>query len=366
MPQYQLRKLVVKPTLACTANCATCASRRDLHRELRRAQAQWLTFADWERVFAECATLGVETLDISGGEPFLYKQLVDMVRLGKSYGWKINLNSNGSLVTEARARELLDAGLDSVHISLYSADEAVHDELRGCKGLWAKACQAVRIFAGLHDEYPSFFAATQCLICRENFRQLDRTISLHHALGSHGMGLTYLEGDFEGKYLLSVDEIRELRREVAPRALAACRRLSRFVRGDAAATIRSLFSPDKLSIEQWAAGQYQPDAGPGCCSRPQFFTIILANGDMHPCNIVEYTHEPVMGNVREASVPEIWNGAKWNEFRQTLFDKCALCPINIYTNVPLRSVPRPDESSLHRALRWALPWRIRRWLRRLH
>jgi len=51
MTEYRLRKLVIKPTLACTGNCITCAYRRELHKELRKVKT--LSFEDWKRILAE-------------------------------------------------------------------------------------------------------------------------------------------------------------------------------------------------------------------------------------------------------------------------------------------------------------------------
>ena len=105
MTEFRLRKLVIKPTLACTANCPTCTCRRELHKELR--ESRMLSFEDWKKILAEANNLGVETFDISGGEPTLYKQLPDLIKIGRGYGWKVNVNSNGSLITEEYAKKVI-------------------------------------------------------------------------------------------------------------------------------------------------------------------------------------------------------------------------------------------------------------------
>jgi len=335
MTKYKLRKLVIKPTLACTANCPTCAYRKDLHRKLSKEKT--LSFEDWKRILAEAKDLGVERLDISGGEPTLYKHLPDLIRIGSGYGWFVNVNTNGSLINRAYAEKLLQAGLDNIHISLYSPIPAVHDNMRNHKGLWKKATGAVRIFAGLEKKYPKFSVSTQTLLCRENYKTFAELLELHYRLGSHDLALTYLEGDFEKKFLLNENEIMYFKEKVIPKARRLCHGLDGQIRDKAVQVIGGIFSEEVLSISEWAQGMYQPkNKGFSPCQRPKEFTIILANGDMHPCNIVEYTHEPVMGNLFEKSITEIWNGEIWNNFRKTLFDKCELCPINLYMWVPLR------------------------------
>lgn len=335
MTEFRLRKLVIKPTLACTANCPTCTCRRELHKELRKSRM--LSFEDWKKILAEANNLGVETFDISGGEPTLYKQLPDLIKIGRSYGWKVNVNSNGSLITEEYAEELLKAGLNSIHISLYSPISEVHDNMRRSKGLWRKATKAIRIFAALEKKYPEFKVRTQTLLCRENYKSFAELLELHYKLGSHSIALAYLEGDFEKEYLLNENEIRYFSENTIPKAVEFCEKLDISVRDRAIHVIKNIFSENNLSISEWANGIYQPkNKNISPCQRPKYFTILLANGDVHPCNMIEYTHEPVMGNLLENSLTEIWNSEKWNDFRENLFDKCELCPINIYMRVPLR------------------------------
>ncbi len=335
MSQYKLEKLVIKPTLACTANCPTCQLRKQLHRDL--ANARKLSFEQWMTIFADASKLGVKRLDISGGEPTLYKRLTDLIRAGKQYGWFVNVNTNGSLINEEYAQRLLAAGLDSVSISIYSADPEVHDEMRCHPGLWQKATRAVRIFSQLREDYPNFSPLTQTLLCRENFRDLRDLIELHYSLGSDRVAFTYLEGDFEGKYLLNEAEIAEFRRGVMPDVRAFCATLDPAVRGEAVRVVESVYSETINSTANFAKGLYRPpELGLPPCQRPKNFTILLANGDVHPCNMVEYSHEPIMGNLFEKSLPEIWHSEKWNRFRETLFDYCRLCPINLYMAIPLR------------------------------
>lgn len=336
MTEYRLRKLVIKPTLACTANCPTCTCRRELHKELRKSRM--LSFEDWKKILAEANNLGVETFVISGGEPTLYKQLPDLIRIGRNYGWYVSVNSNGSLITEEYAKRLLEAGLNSIYISLYSPIPEVHDNMRRSKGLWRKATSAIKIFAALEKKYPGFQVRTQTLLCRENYKDFSELLELHYTLGSHSIALAYLEGDFEKKYLLNENEIRYFSENTIPKAVEFCGKLDINVRDRAIHVIKNIFSENTLSISEWANGIYQPkNKNIPPCQRPKEFTILLANGDVHPCNMIEYTHEPVMGNLLENSLTEIWNSEKWNDFRENLFDTCELCPINIYMSVPLRS-----------------------------
>jgi MoaA/NifB/PqqE/SkfB family radical SAM enzyme len=72
-----------------------------------------------------------------------------------------------------------------------------------------------------------------------------------------------------------------------------------------------------------ASGIYNPKS----CNVPTYFSIILPNGDLHPCNIVEYTHEPILGNVKKQSLKTIWTSKKFNEYREKRNKNCRYCPV---------------------------------------
>lgn len=329
----RMEHLVIKPTLACTAACPTCASRRQLHRDLKESPV--LSFADWEKVLADAASLGVWHMTISGGEPTLYPQLPDLIRAGKRHGWRVRMNSNGSFDGEAMAAELLRAGLDVLDISLYSHEPSRHDAMRGSKGLWQKATRNIETFARLQRPGKGAFTLiTQTILTRQNYRDFADLLEFNLHAGSSGWLVSCLEGDFDGEHRISPSQVREFREDILPRAIEKCRGLERFNRSLAVASLRKVFSPDQLDIEQWANGLYRTDDRP--CRIPDRQALILATGDVHPCNIVEYTHTNVVGNVRDKSLREIWTGKDWNDFRKRPCDDCKRCPMSRHVFVPLR------------------------------
>jgi radical SAM protein with 4Fe4S-binding SPASM domain len=327
-----MQHLVIKPTLACSARCPTCAGRRELHRRARRDRQ--LSFDDWVRVLAEARDLGVWELTISGGEPTLYESLPDLVRIGRAYGWVVRVNTNGSRIDEPLARRLLDAGVSYIDVSLYGSNPMVHDPMRGRPGSWQEATAAVELLARLAPQYPGFRVMTQTILCRQNYLDFPELIRLHHRLGSTGMLVSYLEGDFSRKHLLNEGEIRQFREQVLHELEVVGRRLDRSVRAAALSQLTRLFSPNLLGDSDWASGRYRPERGD--CRLPLKEALVLANGDVHPCNMVEYVQEPVMGNLFEEPLTTIWKSPGWHTFRRDLHPQCEFCPMSLHAYVPLR------------------------------
>lgn len=88
-------------------------------------------------LFTKLAPLlpGLEALVLSGvGEPLLNPHLEEFIALARSSmppSASIGFQTNGQILTPARAKSLLNAGLDRICLSLDSADPAVYGHIRG-------------------------------------------------------------------------------------------------------------------------------------------------------------------------------------------------------------------------------------------
>ncbi len=327
----RLRTVVIKPTLRCTANCLGCSNRRELHKSV--GKEKHLTFEDWQKVLADAASVGMRRLVISGGEPTLGKDLHRLITEARKHVDSVSMNTNGSRITEELVESLIEAGLTTVMISLYSHEARVHDEFRRSKNLWEKATRAIRLFSAARERHPEFVVRTQAIMIRENFRTLDELVRLHHELGSQRVNLSYLEGDSEGKYLLTEEEIVEFREHTVPKMLALIPELDLPEPECAESVIRGLYGEEAGDPKDLANGIYW-EGKP--CRHPKHFTILLADGEVHPCNLVEYTHRPVMGNLLEKSLRRIHRSFKWWWFRRRRFEECKLCPMHLHASLRLR------------------------------
>ena len=91
-----------------------------------------LTTAQWKEILAKLRAANVPQVTFTGGEPTLRADLVELVDAAQ---WFVTrLNTNGRLLTPELCRRLYEASLDSVQVTLYSHDPAVHNALVGTEG----------------------------------------------------------------------------------------------------------------------------------------------------------------------------------------------------------------------------------------
>ena len=77
----------------------------------------------------------VPSVSFTGGEPTTYKELPELIRYASEHNkMRVNLITNGTLITPQKAKEFADAGLSSAQVSIESAIAQEHDEITGIKG----------------------------------------------------------------------------------------------------------------------------------------------------------------------------------------------------------------------------------------
>ena len=118
----------IEVTHNCTANCEHCDKGEKIKNEIQA------TPEEYRRIYEEVRPLMVQ---ISGGEPLLRKDILDIVRIFKNPGHLpyIVFITNASLLTEEKYLQLKEAGVDQFSISLDFPDER-HDENRHIPGLF--------------------------------------------------------------------------------------------------------------------------------------------------------------------------------------------------------------------------------------
>ena len=108
-----------------------------------------LTTDQWRELLEKLRRANIPQVTFTGGEPTLRPDLLELVEAAQ---WFVTrLNTNGRLLTPELCRRLSEASLDSVQVTLYSADEAIHNTLVGAPG-YADTISGIRnaVEAGLN------------------------------------------------------------------------------------------------------------------------------------------------------------------------------------------------------------------------
>lgn len=162
-------------TNSCNLRCQMCSCWK-----IPPNSEEELTIDDVKVGAATLKEMGISAISISGGEPFLRKDLEDITRVLSNFFFTAII-SNGTLITRKRARRLSESGLDSISISIDFNNPYEHDEVRGVRGVYDKAWRAVEVLSE-ERESGTPHVNVLCVISNKNIGQIEDIVKKCHDL----------------------------------------------------------------------------------------------------------------------------------------------------------------------------------------
>jgi radical SAM protein with 4Fe4S-binding SPASM domain len=130
--------VVWNATRRCNLYCMHCYSDSQ-----NREYPGELTTEEGLRIIDDVARFGAPTMIFSGGEPLMRPDLFQLAAHASRCGLRCVLSTNGTLISEAVAERIRDAGFVYVGISLDGLRQ-VHDKVRGSRGAFDEALAGIR------------------------------------------------------------------------------------------------------------------------------------------------------------------------------------------------------------------------------
>jgi radical SAM protein with 4Fe4S-binding SPASM domain len=240
----------------------------------------------------QLAELGGLFLLLTGGEPFVRRDLEPIVGHARDRRFAVSLITSGTGVRPALAERLAARGLDAVQVSIYGADAATHDRLTRVPGSFDAALGCLRLFRDLGVATRAGVTVTS-----ENAAQLARIRELLEREGVEGAPGLYLEPRRDGSR--------------APQELTADEPGLR-----AALELFSAAGDHRMA----RVGSDDPVCGAGANA-----LALDPFGTVRPCLPMRTD----CGSIRESSLAEIWSSspalAKLRAIRLRDLGECAAC-----------------------------------------
>lgn len=125
-PLYNLAKLYIEPTNRCNLSCRTCI--RNIWDEPQGMMSEdvFSKVVEGLRRFSPAPNIFFGGM----GEPLFHPNIVEMVRQAKSLGSKVELITNGTLLTKELSLSLINAGLDLLWVSIDGATPESYADVR--------------------------------------------------------------------------------------------------------------------------------------------------------------------------------------------------------------------------------------------
>lgn len=124
-------------TSSCNLHCQHCY--------LNNIKPKFVPFEKYEVILKDLANIGILSLEISGGEPIVHNNFIEIIKLAKLYGFYVKLFTNATLINITNITEI-KRYVDCYRISLDGIEES-HDYRRGC-GTFRRTLKALELLKG--------------------------------------------------------------------------------------------------------------------------------------------------------------------------------------------------------------------------
>lgn len=297
-----LRLISWNITIRCPLQCRHCYSDSG-----EQESPDLLTTHEAYQVLDQIQTLGTPLVILSGGEPMMREDLLEIAGYGSRLGLRMALGTSGYLLDESRATQLKDAGILSVAISLDSADSKRHNTYRGRDDAFERAVRAITacIQQGIKVQI-------NMTLLTPDITEIERIVTLGSSLGVSDYQLFIPVPT--GRSMHEHHEQSETYEKIIGQVLRQYAGSSIHLRPTCIPQFRRIATN---------LGIVNPAWGKGCIAGISYCRI-YANGDVTPCPYLP----AIAGNVREQHLGEIWNSSEiFHSLRNPdlLQGKCGQC-----------------------------------------
>jgi PqqA peptide cyclase len=294
--------LLAELTHRCPLQCPYCSNPL----ELERVGAE-LSAAEWCNVLTQAADLGVLQVHLSGGEPTVRRDLVEIVAHTAKAGLYSNLITAAVLLTQDRLKALADAGLNHVQVSIQDVEPVNADRIAHYVGGHAKKLQAAQWVRAL-----GLPLTINAPIHRQNIASLPAIIELATSLGAQRLEVAHVQ--YYGWALRNRQALIPTREQVLESARiveAARERLRGILRID-------------FVVPDYYASRPKPCMG----GWGRGIINVTPAGNVLPCHAAQTISGLTFDSVRERSLREIWESSEaFQKYRGTdwMREPCRSC-----------------------------------------
>ncbi|MBN1302567.1 MAG: radical SAM protein [Melioribacteraceae bacterium] len=322
-------------TNACNLRCSMCGQWSDSGYVRNKIVDvnPGLNVDDWKSLVDEISGHKIRFILIRGGEPFLYPGIMDLLEYINGKGIFMSIDTNGTVINKYAAGLVK---LGNMHIT-FSVDgpEHIHDEVRGMQGSFNKIKENIALFNKLENESSKKISKSICFtISKYSYKGLGEMPAVARDMGITSISIVpsyYFSAETGEKY---ESEFRDIFKSDTYSWRGFHQNGSgidfNVFEKEYAKYISALDGIENYPFMPFGLDQYKmwfestdTVVGSSECMNVEKLMDIQPNGDANFCiDFPDYS----IGNVKEMSIEEIWNGEKANFFRKYRREKpLAVC-----------------------------------------
>ncbi len=335
-PVTHLAKVYVEPTTCCNLDCRTCI------RNMWDEPLGSMTGATFARILDNLESIEPRPTIFFGGlgEPLFHRDILDWIAQAKASGATVEMITNGTLLTEDKARALIASGLDNLWISIDGATPDSFSDVR----LGARLPQVIenvmrlrRLRKGSHFAKPEIDVAFVAM--KRNIHELPEVLKLARRLDARQFKMSHVlpyTDELRGQVLYG-KSLRDPAYMPSPRIPRLSLPRMEFNDETIEPVIKALQSGYTVTL----AGNHLGGAMDVCHFIESGSISIGWDGNVAPCLPMLHTHahyfrayrhqvkQHILGNIHQDDLIALWLDPEYVQYRERVhsfaFAPCTFC-----------------------------------------
>jgi radical SAM protein with 4Fe4S-binding SPASM domain len=262
-----------------------------------------MTTEEGKALIDDLASFKVPALLLSGGEPFVRPDIIELAEYAIKSGIRVTFSTNGILIDDERARKLKEIGVTYCGISI-DGDEPRHDVMRAKKGAFQDTLRGIRN-CRKHD----IRVGLRFTLTSDNIGDIDEVFRIVEREDIGRLCIYHLVYTGRGAYLSGIDPTNEQKRAFMDKLIRQTDQWNREGRAVEVMTVDN--HADGPYIYKWllendpqrAEAAYDLVMSNGGNRTGVAIGAIDSFGFVHPD---QFTQHHIVGNIRERKFSEIW------------------------------------------------------------
>lgn len=260
----------------CNYRCKHCYIKYSFN----ESSNNYVSFKELDDLFTQLGKYGVASVNLTGGEPLLRDDIVDIIKSAKRNNLYCCLKSNGFFLNENLIHTFEDIGLDEVVLSIYGMDNNEYQSVTG----YSLASEK-RVFEQLVKNIQHLISSRvkvelRYVLLKHNYKSYGRFVEMCNRIGLK-------KGQYDFIIDINPDNISD---KITSSNGMDVEQQEEF--------LRELYSLDKDDFNLKYSSSYKYEK----CLVGKHLLHIKCNGDVYPCP----NFPIVIGNIKKQSFKEIW------------------------------------------------------------
>ncbi len=287
-----LTSIYLNPTERCNLRCKHCWLSPEFYASgftpLSKSEDE-LDVKEIESIVKQSISLGLKSIKLTGGEPFLRQDIYKIIQLIKKYKLYLHIETNGTLIDRNDAHFLKKCGVDRVSISLDSTNPLTYESFRGVTGSFGRVINSIRFIASAGISVEIIMS-----LFKHNIDEFPGVFRAVKITGIRALKLNTIIPTGRGASLYRKNLVPDMET-----LLSFVRKIEKNYMLDNQIRIHLSIPPVFRSINGIIH-----DADSNC----RIFNIlgVLSNGDISICGIGRLEKPLVFGNIRSNNIKDIW------------------------------------------------------------